>query len=182
MSVQVKQRREASSFLATYTGAPAELIVDTTNNRLQVHDGATPGGHPAARLDEVVLLGQLASVAQGAFGSNIQFGLLEEEIVLSGAATSSTIQIPNRALVFAVSSRTTLAISGAPSYGIGISGNATQFGGALGIAAGSTNSGIIGPTAFYTATNVLVTATSGDFTAGKVRIAIHYMLCGVPTS
>jgi Major tropism determinant N-terminal domain len=54
MSIQVKRRREAASFLSTFTGAPAELVVDTTNNRVQVHDGVTAGGWPAAKLAEVV--------------------------------------------------------------------------------------------------------------------------------
>ncbi|MGO9008079.1 MAG: hypothetical protein ACLQIQ_08540 [Beijerinckiaceae bacterium] len=54
MSIQVKRRREAASFLSTFTGAQAELIVDTTNNRVQVHDGSTAGGWPAAKLAEVV--------------------------------------------------------------------------------------------------------------------------------
>ena len=53
MSVQVRRRREAASFLSTYVGAQGELLVDTTNNRLQVHDGTTPGGWPAAKLTEV---------------------------------------------------------------------------------------------------------------------------------
>ena len=43
MSVQVRRRREAAAFLSSYVGAQGELIVDTTNNRVQVHDGATPG-------------------------------------------------------------------------------------------------------------------------------------------
>lgn len=54
MSVQVKRRREAAAFLATYVGAQGELLIDTTNNRVQVHDGATPGGWPAAKLADVV--------------------------------------------------------------------------------------------------------------------------------
>lgn len=54
MSVQVKRRREAAAFLAGFTGAQGELIVDTTNNRVQVHDGATAGGFPAAKLAEVL--------------------------------------------------------------------------------------------------------------------------------
>jgi len=48
MSVQVKRRRDTAANLATFTGAQGELLVDTTNNRLQVHDGATAGGWPAA--------------------------------------------------------------------------------------------------------------------------------------
>ena len=54
MSIQVKRRREAASFLSTFVGAAGELIVDTTNNRVQVHDGTTPGGWPAAKLGEVL--------------------------------------------------------------------------------------------------------------------------------
>jgi hypothetical protein len=44
MSVQVKRRRDTAANVAGYTGAQGEIIVDTTNNRLTVHDGATAGG------------------------------------------------------------------------------------------------------------------------------------------
>lgn len=50
------------------------------------------------------------------------------------------------------------------------------------IAAGSTNSGVTGPTAFYTDTPVRISANGGPFTGGKVRLAIHYMLCTTPAS
>ena len=64
MSVQVKRRREAATFLAGYVGAQGELLVDTTNNRVQVHDGATPGGWPAARLADVA---QRTAVADASY-------------------------------------------------------------------------------------------------------------------
>ena len=51
----------------------------------------------------------------------------------------------------------------------------------MGSAVGSSNSGVIGPTAFYSPTPIVITPTSGSFTGGQVRIAIHYMLCGTPT-
>ena len=54
MSVEVKRRRDTAANLAGFVGAQAELLVDTTHNRIQVHDGATPGGWPAAKLAEVV--------------------------------------------------------------------------------------------------------------------------------
>ena len=54
MSVQVKRRRESAAFLASFVGAQGELIVDTTNSRVQVHDGATAGGFAAAKLTEVL--------------------------------------------------------------------------------------------------------------------------------
>lgn len=134
-------------------------------------------------IDQVQTAGTtpLATVAQGLAGSTIQFGTLEQLVALSGSSTTSTVQIPNRGIVFGVSCRTVAAVTGAPSYNVGVGGNPTQFGGGLGAAAGSSNSGVIGPTAFYSPTPVLITPTSGSFTGGQVRIAIHYMLCGSPT-
>ena len=46
MSQRVQWLREAWSFLSTYTGAVGSFVVDTTHNRLVVHDGATAGGIP----------------------------------------------------------------------------------------------------------------------------------------
>jgi len=47
---------------------------------------------------------------------------------------------------------------------------------------GSSNSGVTGPTAIYADTPIRITANGGNFTGGKVRFAIHYMLCTPPTS
>jgi hypothetical protein len=58
MSVQVKRRRDTAANVAAYAGAQGELIVDTTNNRVTVHDGVTPGGWAAAKLsDQHTLIG-----------------------------------------------------------------------------------------------------------------------------
>lgn len=115
-------------------------------------------------------------------GASNTFGILEEEVTLSGAFADTSIAIPNRAIVFAVTVRTTQAITGASSYGCGIAGETAKYGDLLGIAAGSTNSGVTGPTAFYASTPIRLTANGGSFTAGKVRVAIHYLICGVSTS
>jgi len=34
---------------------------------------------------------------------------------------------------------------------------------------------MVGPTAFYSATTIIITATSGSFTAGQVRLSIAYL-------
>src|SRR5262245_40614644 len=114
----------------------------------------------------------------------IGFGLKEEELILSGAfvETSDPAFIPDRAIVLGVSSRTTLAITGASSYGVGVVGNTTQFGNLLGSALNSTNNGVIGPTAFYADTKVRITANGGSFTGGKVRLIIYFLEMSVPTS
>jgi Major tropism determinant N-terminal domain len=284
LSEQLQLRRGAASQVAAFTGAQGEAVVDTTNNRLVVQDGATVGGFAAAKLSEVItnartaisdaayavqttdrlvaysaltaaravtlpaaaayptgtalrivdesgncsaantltigragadtiegqtsatiataygfielesngsnqwtLLAQnapgaSATVVQGPSGSSIKYAILEQLLTLSGSSTTSTIQIPTGAVVFAVGSRTVTAVTGAPSYGVGVTGNTTQFGGSLGVSAGSSNIGVIGPTAYYSPTNIVVTATSGSFTAGQVRIAIQYALLTPPQS
>jgi hypothetical protein len=118
----------------------------------------------------------LANIAAAAHGANIQIGVVETLVTLSGSSTNAPLQIPANCIVLAVGARVVTAITGAPSYEVGVSGNLTQFGSALAIAAGSTNYGLIGPTAFYVATTLTITATSGSFTGGQVRLSISYLL------
>lgn len=108
-------------------------------------------------------------------------GILEQTLSgLSGATVDSSIQIPDRAILLGVSTRTVTTITGATSYDCGIAGETDKFGGSLGVAAGSTNRGVIGPQAFYAATAVRLTANGGNFSGGSVRLAIHYLHVGVP--
>ena len=118
--------------------------------------------------------------ATSASDASIEFHVIEEELILSGASVDSVIVIPDRAIVFGVSTRITEAITGAASYECGISGEVAKFGGSLGVLLNATNSGVIGPTAFYTDTPVRLTANGSNFISGKVRIAMHYVLCGAP--
>ncbi len=116
-------------------------------------------------------------------GAEVQFHILEEELTgLSGATVDSSINIPSGAIVFNVSERVTTSITGATSFSVGIAGEASKFGGSLGVSAGSTNMGVIGPTGFYSPTPIRLTAAGGNFTGGAVRIAIHYYLPKVPQS
>ncbi|AKO18955.1 DUF2793 domain-containing protein [Xanthomonas oryzae] len=108
-------------------------------------------------------------------GASTQLQVAEELITLTGASVSATIFIPNRAILLGVSCRTVSAITGAASYACGIAGETSKFGSLLSISAGSTNMGVIGPQAFYADTAVVLTSAGGDFTAGSVRIALHYL-------
>lgn len=120
-------------------------------------------------------------VAVSANGSFTRTGVLEDTLTgLSGATASASIYIPNRAICIGVSTRTVTSITGATSYDCGTPGEADKFGGTLGIAAGSTSKGVIGPQAFYADTPVVLTANGGSFTGGAVRLAIHYIEVGVP--
>lgn len=53
MPIQIQFRRGTSAEHETFTGAPGEITVDTTNNTLRVHDGHTTGGTTLARADAV---------------------------------------------------------------------------------------------------------------------------------
>jgi hypothetical protein len=126
----------------------------------------------------------------GANGSAVGLGLIEGSIACSSASSVSTIQIPNRAIVLGVSVYVTAAITGATSYNVdattsasgGAGTTAGQFGASLGVAAGSNNAGVIGPTAWYAASTIKLTANGSNFTGGSVRVAIQYLLIGAPSS
>lgn len=113
-------------------------------------------------------------LAEGVTGGAI-LAWLGDEVVegLTGSSVDSTIVIPARSVVFGVSVRTREAITGASSFDCGIAGDASKFGGSLGVAAGASNIGVIGPTAIYADTPIVLTANGGDFTGGSVAIAIH---------
>jgi hypothetical protein len=120
-----------------------------------------------------------SDVAKAPLGARTSFRILEESHTLALAATSDTvIQIPDRAIVFGVTVRVQTAITGATSYNCGIAGEANKYGGSLGIAAGSNNIGVTGPTAFYANTPIRFSAVGGNFTGGVIRVAIHYLTLG----
>ncbi|KZK84866.1 hypothetical protein PsAD13_01399 [Pseudovibrio sp. Ad13] len=123
----------------------------------------------------------LVHVARGTLGATTGLGVLEETLSdLSGSSVATTIAIPDRSICLGVSTRTVSAITGATSYDCGIDGELSKFGGSLGVAAGSTNKGIIGPQGFYADTPIRLTANGSDFTGGTVSVAIHYLSIGVP--
>lgn len=122
----------------------------------------------------------VSPLAASAHGAAVGAAVLEEDVTLTGASVDSAFLIPDRAIVLGVSCRTVSAITGAASYQCGVAGEPGKFGAGLGIAAGSTNAGVIGPTAFYAPTPVRLTATGGAFTGGVVRLAAHLLLCPVP--
>jgi hypothetical protein len=114
--------------------------------------------------------------------ANTRLEIREEETTVLGATTSTAIVIPARSIVLAISTRTTVAVTGATSFNCGVSGDASKFGGSLGVAKNSNNVGVVGPTAYYADTPVLLTAVGGNFTAGKVRVAVHLLRFDAPAA
>jgi hypothetical protein len=117
-----------------------------------------------------------------AHGASLKLDIIEEELTLSGPTSTTTTTIPSGAICFGVSERVTEAVTGASSFKVGIAGETAKFGDLLGLSLDSTNFGIIGPTAFYADTPVVVTANGANFTGGKVRLAIHVLRVTPPQS
>lgn len=126
--------------------------------------------------------GWTTALAASPHGASLGPAVIEEEVDLAGASIDTVATIPARALVLAVSTRTTEAVAGATSYDCGLAGEPSKFGGSLGAAAGSTNIGVVGPFAVYADTPVRLTAGGGDFTGGKVRVAMQIVRFTAPAS
>lgn len=107
------------------------------------------------------------------------FEVVEFDHVLGAGATSATVeQIPQYAMVFAVTGRVKTAITGTlTSFDVGVAGATNRYGGGLGLAQGSWLVGITGqPVTYYAATPLELTANGGDFAGGELRLALHYYL------
>jgi Major tropism determinant N-terminal domain len=84
-AVQRQLRRGTSAQVAAFTGAQGELVADTTNNRLVLHDGATAGGFPAARRAE----------KQRSIATSADLPITADDVILNVKSTSPlTITLP----------------------------------------------------------------------------------------
>ena len=63
MATQVQFRRGNTTQTSTFTGAVAEITVDTDKDTLVVHDGSTAGGFPLARESALSANNQLITAA-----------------------------------------------------------------------------------------------------------------------
>jgi hypothetical protein len=76
MSRTLQFKRYANTVIANTTGAAGELIIDTTNNILTIHDGVTPGGRSAVSGADTIA----RTSAQAAFNqANAAFNLANTE-------------------------------------------------------------------------------------------------------
>jgi hypothetical protein len=100
---------------------------------------------------------------------------------LSGASFTFTNLIPAGCFVYQVRCKVTTLVTGSTAFLVGVSGNTDKFAAALAVAAGSkSNSAIDGdattvaPELFKTATGVLLTSVTSNFTAGAVDCEVVY--------
>jgi hypothetical protein len=124
----------------------------------------------------------LPGLARTAHGGALSLHAEEAEVTLAGSSVTTPLIIANRRICLGVAARTTESITGATSYKVGIAGETSKFGDLLGVALGSTNIGVIGPSGFYADTAIVVTANGGAFTGGKVRLVLYTLGFTAPAS
>ncbi len=106
----------------------------------------------------------------------------------SGATITLSNLIPAASLLQAVSARVTTAITGPTSWLLGVSGDTNQWGDTLALTKDTTvdysdYTGTKPPEFFAAATSVLITrGSASDFTAGAVRVVVHYFTVTAPTA
>ena len=120
--------------------------------------------------------GEVAGLTSGA---TLGLAIREATLTLAGASVTAAGLIPTRAIVLGVASKTVAAITGASSYNVGDTGDGSRYGGSLGIALGSSNIGVVGPFATYSATDVTVAKVGSNFTGGEVKLAALLLLPGL---
>ena len=105
---------------------------------------------------------------------------------LTGASVSAASLIPAGSVVLGVTARVTTAITGATGFDIGDGVDQDRWGANIAIALDTTSDNsdwtAQAITNFASANDVVLTALTSNFTAGAVRVTVHYMAPTAPTS
>jgi hypothetical protein len=110
MASQVQYRRGTNAQNIAFTGALAEITVDTTNGTLRVHDGITPGGSNVATVSYVT--SQISALS----ANSISSGTSNVQIPSSGSNIRVNVDGTSNVAVFSTAGANvtgTLGISGA---------------------------------------------------------------------
>lgn len=119
----------------------------------------------------------------GSFGSALVARTAEVEVTLTaGASFTTDLYIPNSAMVIGATARVTEAITGTlTSWTMGTDGAFDRFGSGLGKQQGSWARGMLSqPFTYWSPTPIVLSATGGQFTAGRLRIAAHWFELTMP--
>lgn len=116
-------------------------------------------------------------------GAGAVWRVAEIDHTITAGATNTTVAvIPSHTLTFGVTARVVTPITGTLStWQLGASDSVDRYGSGLGIGAGSWVNGVLSqPMAHWSVTPLVLTATGGNFSAGKVRFAVHFLELTLP--
>ena len=95
MARRIQFRRGTTLQHSVFVGAPGEITVDTDKNVIVVHDGVTPGGFPANRLDDVggnVTFSGRMTITSGTPSTSVSTGSL---VVNGGVGIAGRLTVNN---------------------------------------------------------------------------------------
>lgn len=133
-----------------------------------VHDGAV-------WVEGVLSLGRL--------GSGLVTGMVEADVnVAAGGNFDTGVTIPANVMVIGATAKVLNNLTGTlSSWALGTTGAIDRFGKGLGKSAGSYARGMLGsPMTYYSSGNLLMTGVGGNFSGGKVRLAVHWLELRIP--
>ena len=168
------------NFAAAGVSVPGTLAVTgaATVTGLITANGGLQSGTGAGEIDVVSNSGALMGVRT------------VETVVsaMSGPTVTATALIPAGSFCCGITVRVTTLVTsaGATTFAVGDGTDPDCWGSAIAFALGTTSDSskfnITGLPFYAGATNVVITANGGTFTAGAVRIAVHYITLTGPTS
>lgn len=126
---------------------------------------------------------QAGVLAMSPHGAMSRHMVAEVDHSLSAGANSTIpLVLPGFAMVFGVTGRVTTVITGTLSgWRLGVAGADNRYGSGLGLGQGSWVRGLTSaPQTYYTDSDLVLTAEGGDFAAGEIRLAIHYLELTIP--
>lgn len=126
----------------------------------------------------------VGAISMGTGGSGLVAGIAEGEVVLgTGSSVVTDIFIPGGALVIGAVGRVTQALTGPlTGWRLGTMGALNRFGQGLGKQEGSWARGMLGsPMAYYQADPLIVTSEGGNFTGGRISLAVHWLEMRLPS-
>ena len=106
-----------------------------------------------------------------------------DHLVGAGATSVTTAFIPDKAIVLGVTGRVTVAITGATSWSLGVTGSPDRYGSGIGVGFNAFAHGVTtSPLAYFGGSSLLLTSAGADFTGGTVRLVAHYFELSPPRS
>ncbi|RJE81222.1 DUF2793 domain-containing protein [Paracoccus sp. JM45] len=125
----------------------------------------------------------VGALGLGTTGSAMIAGMAEGEVDLaSGSTIISDVFIPGGAMVIGAAARVVTPLSGTlSSWRLGTSGATNRFGQGLGKDTGSWARGMLGsPMTYYQPEPLIISAENGEFTGGRIKLAVHWWEMRLP--
>ncbi|SFR51551.1 DUF2793 domain-containing protein [Litoreibacter janthinus] len=162
--------------LAFFLNGGWEFLTPLVGWRLYVADEAVRVSFDGIEWQDNVL-------SSSPFGASMRAETVEFDFDIGAGANALTgFVIPNGSVVLAITGLVVAPITGTLNdWSLGVDVSDTRYGSGLGIGAGSWLRGITGqPQAYFSNTQLKLTANGGDFAGGTVRLAVHLLRFDLP--